>query len=61
MFTFSAGAHLCPGEMLAVTVVTTVVEQLLKVGFEPASLSTQVTYRPSPNTRIPVLTDQAGT
>lgn len=61
VFTFSAGAHRCPGEMLAVTVVTTVVEQLLKVGFDPASLSTQVTYRPSPNTRIPVLTDQAGT
>ncbi|WP_188116859.1 cytochrome P450 [Salinispora oceanensis] len=57
VFTFSAGAHHCPGETLAVTIVTTVVEQLLRVGFDPAKLSTRVTYRPSPNARIPVLTE----
>lgn len=57
VFTFSAGAHRCPGEKLAVTIVTTVLGQMLRAGFDPAKLPTQVPYRPSPNARIPVLTD----
>ncbi|UQA92150.1 cytochrome P450 [Streptomyces halobius] len=55
VFTFSAAAHRCPGETLAVTMAVAVVRELLAAGFDPAELPTEVTYRPLANARIPVL------
>ncbi|MDH6110344.1 cytochrome P450 [Kitasatospora sp. MAP12-15] len=55
VFTFGAAAHRCPGEELAVAITTGVLAELLAAGFDPASLPTQVAYRPLANARIPVL------
>jgi cytochrome P450 len=55
LFAFGAGAHRCPGEGLAVTIATTAVRTLLESGFDPMTISPDVSYRPSANARIPVL------
>jgi cytochrome P450 len=55
VFTFGAAAHRCPGQALATAMATAVVGELLDHGFDPAGLPRDVTYRPSPNSRIPAL------
>ncbi|MCG7523697.1 cytochrome P450 [Streptomyces sp. OfavH-34-F] len=54
VFTFGAGAHRCPGEELAVAIATAVVGTLLDRGHHPERPA-DLTYRPLPNARIPVL------
>jgi cytochrome P450 len=55
-FTFSLGAHACPGEMLATSITQAGVEQLLAAGVRPERLLGHVSYRPSANLRIPRFT-----
>jgi cytochrome P450 len=54
VFTFSAGPHRCPGEDLARAITVGVVGALLRAGAGP-ELPAEVTYRASPNARIPDL------
>jgi cytochrome P450 len=54
VFTFGAGAHACPGAVLARTIARSGVGRLLDVGVDPRRLAAPVTYRPSVNTRVPV-------
>jgi cytochrome P450 len=60
-FAFGAGAHACPGAMLARTIAAAAVEHLLASGLDVAGLREGMTYRPSPNARIPVFARVAGT
>ena len=53
VFTFGLGPHACPGAMLAVTIAAAGVGYLLDAGIQLDDLATRVTYRPSPNARIP--------
>jgi cytochrome P450 len=53
-FTFGAGVHACPGEMLASAIAEAGVRQLLAGGVEPSRLLETLTYRASPNTRVPL-------
>lgn len=53
-FTFSAGAHACPGEALAVAIASAGVGRLLAVGVEPERLARAYSYRPSANMRMPL-------
>ena len=55
-FTFSLGAHACPGEMLATSIARAGVEQLLATGVHPERLLGHLSYRPSANLRIPRFT-----
>ena len=54
-FTLGGGAHACPGEALACTIAEAGVRHLLASGLDLETLAEGVTYRPSANTRIPVL------
>ena len=54
LFTFGAGPHACPGELLAVGIASAGVAALLERGLEPETLPARRTYRPSGNTRIPL-------
>ena len=53
VFTFGLGPHACPGAMLAVTIAAAGVAYLIEVGVPLDDLANRVTYRPSPNARIP--------
>ena len=53
-FTFSHGAHACPGEMLAVLIASAGVARLLAAGVEPERVAAAHTYRPSANMRMPL-------
>ena len=53
VFTFGLGPHACPGAMLAVTIAAAAVGYLLDAGIPLDDLATRVTYRSSPNARIP--------
>ena len=55
-FTFSLGAHACPGETLATLITVAGVEQLLASGVQPERLARGVSYRPSANLRMPLFT-----
>ena len=55
VFTFGAGAHACPGEALAVTIATAGVAALLAAGVLPERVAAAPAYRPSANTRVPLL------
>jgi len=55
LFGFGAGTHRCPGETVAFAIATAVVGELLASDFEPRELPEDVSYRPSPNARIPIL------
>lgn len=55
IFTFGLGPHACPGETLAVTIAEAGIEALLKAGVDLETLARDVTYRPSANSRIPML------
>jgi cytochrome P450 len=54
VFTFGFGPHACPGEMLATLITVSGVAELLAQGVAPERLAASVTYRASPNMRIPV-------
>lgn len=51
-FTFGLGPHACAGEALAVAIARAGVARLLTAGVDVQGLD--VTYRPSPNTRVPL-------
>ena len=53
-FTFGAGAHACPGEMLATTIAEAGVDRLLVSGLALPPLASRTSYRPSANGRIPL-------
>ena len=55
VFSFGVGAHACPGRALATTIAKAGVAQLLMDGLEPEDLERYPAYRPSQNSRIPVL------
>ncbi|GID91278.1 cytochrome P450 [Amorphoplanes digitatis] len=52
VFTFGAGAHGCPGRLIATTIAAAVVDALLSAGIAPAAAG-PVTYLPLANARIP--------
>jgi cytochrome P450 len=52
-FTFGAGAHVCPGEQLAVTVASAAVACVLDASVDLPQLARRVVYRPSVNVRVP--------
>lgn len=54
-FAFGAGPHACPGTAAAAAIAAAGIEAALAAGFDPADLPERVTYRPSPNARIPLL------
>lgn len=54
LLTFGGGVHQCPGENLAVGMVTAALEALLERGIHPAQFSL-LEYRHSVNTRVPGL------
>jgi cytochrome P450 len=53
-FTFSFGAHACPGETLAVLMASAGVARLLAAGVEPERVARTYSYRPSANMRMPL-------
>lgn len=53
-FTFGHGPHACAGEAVAVAIARGGVERLLAAGVDVSELASDVTYRPSANTRIPL-------
>jgi cytochrome P450 len=53
---FGYGHHACPGTQLAITIAVTTVHNLLEAGIDLTHLGQRITYRPSINARIPVLT-----
>lgn len=54
LFTFGAGEHRCPGEMIAAVIARAGVEQLIRSGVKVSHLAGSVRYRTSANTRIPL-------
>lgn len=58
LFTFGLGSHACPGEHIASSIACIGIEHLLNSGFHVSSLSQTVSYRPSGNARIPLLTGE---
>lgn len=54
-FAFGMGTHACPGDALATLIAQAGVEQLLVSEYEPAQLARAVSYRPSANGRIALL------
>lgn len=53
-FTFGIGAHVCPGEALALTIAQAAIARLLATGAVRESLLDGLSYQPSLNSRIPV-------
>ncbi|MDF9778411.1 cytochrome P450 [Pseudomonas baetica] len=54
-FTFGAGRHQCPGQLLALSIAGATLKQLLAM--EPALDQLKREYRPSANGRIPLFSD----
>jgi cytochrome P450 len=54
-FTFGAGRHQCPGQLLAMSIASATVTQLIKM--KPALDRLTWRYRPSLNWRIPLFSD----
>jgi cytochrome P450 len=54
-FSFSHGAHACPGEPLALAIAEAGLTELRRAGLDP---SHPTAYRPSPNARLPLFTTQ---
>ena len=52
---FGTGRHACPGDQLALTIAQAGIEALLDAGIDLQRLTRNVSYRPSANTRIPIL------
>ncbi len=59
LFTFSAGAHLCPGAHMALALAEGAVRQILASPISLDALVDGFSYRPSQNGRIPLLNWQA--
>lgn len=55
VFTFSAGAHRCPGSELAIAMARGAVQQVLASEIDLSALTQDVRYRPSQNARVPLL------
>jgi cytochrome P450 len=55
VFSLGAGPHACPGRRIATTITTAAVTRLLANGFVIERLHPNQPYRPSANTRIPLL------
>jgi cytochrome P450 len=55
VFSLGVGPHACPGRRIATTIATAAVAQGLANGFVPELLDPNPQYRPSANTRIPLL------
>jgi cytochrome P450 len=55
VFTFGVGPHACPGRAIATTIAKVAVAQLLADGLEPEKLEQCPRYRPSQNSRIPLV------
>ena len=55
IFTFGAGAHLCPGAGIAVAMAKGAVQQLLESGIDLDALTEDLRYRASQNARVPIL------
>jgi cytochrome P450 len=54
-FTFGVGPHACPGQTVATSIAQAAVAAFLESGLDPARLQPNPVYRPSANTRIPIL------
>jgi cytochrome P450 len=59
VFSLGVGPHACPGRRIATTIATAAVAQLLANGFAIERLDPNPPYRPSANTRIPLLGQSA--
>ncbi len=55
VFTFSAGAHLCPGNEMAIAMTKGALLQLLASKIDLDALTRDFHYRPSQNARVPLL------
>jgi cytochrome P450 len=55
LFSLGVGPHACPGRRLTTAIATAAVARLLECGGIPEHLDLRPTYRPSVNTRIPLL------
>jgi cytochrome P450 len=55
VFSFSAGAHQCPGAEMASAISRGAVKQLLAAGVRLEELAGNLRYRPSQNARVPLL------
>jgi cytochrome P450 len=55
IYTFGAGVHACPGDILAALIAQAGLEELIASRRDLASLIKPVTYRPSANVRIALL------
>lgn len=55
LFTFSAGAHLCPGAAMALALAEGAVRQILASPIDLERLVEEFDYKPSQNGRIPLL------
>lgn len=55
LFTFGAGGHRCPGQVIAVTIASAVIAALISHGWDASHLPAAITYHPLANARIPVL------
>jgi cytochrome P450 len=55
------GVHVCPGQALSLTIAEAAVRRLLLMGLDFAQLRQDVSYRPSPNLRIPRFTKEGET
>lgn len=55
LFTFSAGAHRCPGSEMAIAMARGAVQQVLASEIDLSALTRDLRYRPSQNARVPLL------
>lgn len=55
-FTFGLGLHACPGAAIAVSIAAAGIAELLHAGLDFGELPKEASFRPSVNTRIPILT-----
>ena len=57
-FTFGLGIHACPGQSIAEVITRAALQHLVSSGLDVTALPKTVTYRPSVNTRIPLLNQE---
>ncbi|MBA3870158.1 MAG: cytochrome P450 [Anaerolineae bacterium] len=54
-FSFGAGSHACPGQSLTKSITQAALHQIFVSGLDVTALSKPINYRPSTNTRVPLL------